>query len=53
MQYRDKIILVKIGTKPRDTVVIQVYMPTTEKEDKEVENIYVEFNNLMNGVKGE
>jgi len=53
VQYSDRIILVKIDTKPRDTVVIQVYMPTTEKENEEVENIYKELNDLMNTVKGE
>lgn len=46
MQYSDRIILAKVSTKPKNIVVIQVYMPTTEEEDKEVENISKELNNL-------
>lgn len=51
MQYSDRIILAKIDTKPKGTVIIQVYMPTTEEEDEEVEKMYEELNNLMSAVK--
>ncbi|KAF0753999.1 craniofacial development protein 2-like [Aphis craccivora] len=51
VQYSDRIILVKLDTKPIDTVIIQVYMHTSEEEDDEVERIYEELNDLME--KGE
>lgn len=46
MQYSDRIIiLVKLDTKPVDyTVLIQIYMPTTKEENREVEIIYKELN---------
>lgn len=53
VQYSDRIIHAKVDTKPKDTVVIQVYMFTTEKDDEEVKKIYEELNNLMNTVKEE
>lgn len=40
MQYSDRIILVKLNTKPIDTVVVQVYMSTSEVDDDEIEWIY-------------
>lgn len=52
VQYSDRTILAKINTKPKDTVVIQVYMPTAE-EDEEIEKNYEELNNIINTVKGE
>lgn len=47
MQYSDRIILVKLDTKPIDTVIIQVYMPTSEEDNDEVEIIYEEPNDLI------
>lgn len=52
VQYSDRIILFKLDTKPIDTVIIQVYMPTSEEEDDEVERIYEELNYLIKTVKG-
>lgn len=53
VQYSDRKILVKLDTKPIDTVIIQVYMPTSEDEDNEVERIYEELNDLIKSVQGE
>jgi len=53
VQYSDRIILVKLDTKPIDIVIIQVYMPTSEEEDDEVERIYEKLNDLIKTVKGE
>ena len=36
----ERIVMIRIETKPVDTVVLQVYMPTTEYEDEEVEDVY-------------
>lgn len=47
MQYSDRIILVKLDTKPIDTVIIQVYMPNSEEDNDEVEIIYEEPNDLI------
>ncbi|MGP1945608.1 MAG: hypothetical protein ACTS8Y_01920 [Arsenophonus sp. ER-EMS1-MAG3] len=40
MQYSEQIIIVRLNTKPKDTVIIQVYMLTTNKEEEEVEENY-------------
>lgn len=40
VQYSDRIILVKLNTKPINSVIIQVYMPSPEEENDEVERIY-------------
>jgi len=52
VQYSERIILVKLHTKPIDTVIIQVYIPTSEDEEDEVERIYEELNYLIKTVKG-
>src|SRR5206468_12701496 len=39
-QVSDRLITIKINTKPGEVVLIQVYMPTTEYEDEEIEEMY-------------
>ncbi|XP_030764239.1 uncharacterized protein LOC115888612 [Sitophilus oryzae] len=43
----DRIIKVTIRTKPTNMHLIQVYMPTTDADDKQVEDIYQEIEQLV------
>ena len=38
--YNDRIITIKLQTEPINILMIQVYMPTSEHEDDEVEELY-------------
>ena len=53
LQYNERIVMVKLETKPVDTVVVQVYMPTTDYEDEEVEEVYDDIREIINQVRGE
>lgn len=53
IQCDDRIILVKFQTKPKDTIVVQVYMPTTNSSDEEVEEVYENIDKIIENVKGE
>ena len=44
--------MIKINAKPVDVVLIQVYMPTTEYEDEEIEEMYEQIENIINKQKG-
>ena len=51
-QVNDRILLVKLQAEPMDIVIIQVYMPTSQHEDKEIEDMYEHIEELMDQVKG-
>ena len=53
VQHSDRILLVKINTKPNNTVIIQTYMPTTNDNDEEIERIYEELNDMIDGTLAE
>ncbi|XP_039285273.1 craniofacial development protein 2-like [Nilaparvata lugens] len=53
VQYNERLISVRIETKPRDTVIVQVYMPTTDEEDEAVEKCYEDINELIGKLKSE
>ena len=38
--YNDRIIAIKLKVEPVDSLIMQVYMPTSEYEDDEVEKLY-------------
>jgi len=38
--YNDRIIAIKLQAEPINILMIQVYMPTSEQEDDEVEGLY-------------
>ena len=50
-QVSDRLIMIKINAKPVDVVLIQVYMPTTEYEDEEIEEMYEQIENIINKQK--
>ena len=53
VQYNGRIIKVKLDTKPTDTVIIQVYMPTSKHSEEIIEEVYDELNDAISTVKSE
>ncbi|KAL4084163.1 hypothetical protein QTP88_027996 [Uroleucon formosanum] len=53
VQYNDRIILVKIETKPKDTIIVQVYMPTFNSSERELEEVYEGIEKVIEKVKGD
>jgi len=51
-QHNDRLLMVKLQAPPVDMVIIQVYMPTSQHEDEEVDDIYDQIEELMNLQKG-
>jgi hypothetical protein len=47
----DRIIMVKLKGKPFNINIIQIYAPTTEHDDDEVENFYNDIENVMKYTK--
>lgn len=39
VQYNERIILVRFQTKPKDTIVAQLYMPTSNSSEEELEEV--------------
>ncbi|KAL4083941.1 hypothetical protein QTP88_029258 [Uroleucon formosanum] len=50
--YNDRLIMVKVKAEPSDIVIIQVYFPTTETEDNEIEEMYAGLEELCKLTKG-
>src|SRR5437867_1610198 len=44
----DRLIMIKVNATPVDMVLIQVYMPTTTREDDEVEEMYEQVERIIN-----
>ena len=51
MQQNDRLLLVKIKAEPVDMIIIQTYMPTSAHCDEEVEGIYEQIEELVDGEK--
>lgn len=51
-QISDRLLLVKINSHPVDIVIIQVYMPTSQHRDEEIDDMYEEIEELMKQEKG-
>jgi len=51
IQYNERIILVKIETKPKDTIIVQVYMPTSNSSERELEEVYEGIEKLLKMLK--
>ena len=45
--YSDRLMFVKISAKPVDIVLVQVYMPTTNHDDDEIEKLYEEISEIL------
>lgn len=53
VQYNERVMLVRVNTKPKNTVIIQVYAPTTSHEDEEVEEMYEGIEKLIESVRSD
>ena len=53
LQFNERILLVRIKTKPTNTVLVQVYMPTSACEDEEIEVMYDNIEEVIKYVKGD
>lgn len=51
-QCSDRLMMVKIRALPVDIVIIQVYMPTTQHDDEEIDQMYEQIENLIDQQKG-
>jgi len=52
IQHSDRLIMVKVEAEPVDIVIIQLYMPTTDNDDDEVEQVYEALDELIEKEKG-
>ena len=50
-EHSDRLIKIEIQAKPRNLIIVQVYMPTSESEDDEIENIYEKIENIIKSKK--
>lgn len=53
MQFNERIILVKINTKPKSTVIIQIYAPATTHEDEKVGKLYGRIERFIRNVRSD
>ncbi|XP_049771885.1 uncharacterized protein LOC126151220 [Schistocerca cancellata] len=51
--HSERIIVVKIETKPTPTTVVQVYMPTSSANDEQIGEMYDEIKEIIQVVKGD
>ena len=51
-QCSDRLVWIKVRAEPVDMVLIQIYMPTTDHEDEEVEKMYDQLEEILSKVKG-
>ena len=47
VQHSDRLLLVRVSAEPVDIVLVQVYMPTTDADDDEVEEMYEQIEELV------
>ena len=47
VQHSDRLLLVKVKATPVDVVLIQIYMPTSDTEDEEIESMYEQIEDLV------
>jgi len=43
----DRLLMVKLKGKPTDVVIIQIYMPTSEHKEEEVEVMYERIKEIL------
>jgi len=51
-RYNDRMIMVKVQAAPVNMILIQIYMPTTDHEDEEVEMMYEKLEEMLTKQKG-
>jgi hypothetical protein len=53
VQYSESLIIMKVETFPRHTIIVRVYMPTGTHDDEEIEKIYEDIDKRLKYVKGD
>ena len=48
----DRLMIVKLKAEPVDMILIQVYMPTSDHEDDEIEELYEEVEEILEKQRG-
>ncbi len=51
-RYEDRIIVVSIKAEPVDIIIVQVYMPTSDYDEEEVDMMYDRLEEILNKQKG-
>ena len=51
-QYNERILMVKLEGEPTDTVIVQVYMPTSTHTEEEIDEVYEQIEEVLGEVKG-
>src|SRR6476469_9949483 len=46
-RFGDRIMVLKVKADPVDMVIVQAYLPTTDYEDKEVEKLYDQLEEIL------
>jgi exonuclease III len=52
MRCSDRIILIKIAAEPVDLIIVQVYMPTSDQDEQDVESLYESIEDLIKKERG-
>ena len=50
-EHGDRLIKIEIEAKPRNLMIVQVYMPTTDSDDEEIEQMYEKIEKLIKSEK--
>ena len=51
-QKSDRLMMVRMKAEPRDIVIVQVYMPTSQHEESEIEEMYEQIEEMIDRQKG-
>ena len=51
-QISDRMMMVRIQAEPVNMVIVQIYMPTTDHDDEEVEKMYEQLEGVLDKMKG-
>lgn len=51
MQYNERIILVSTETKPKGWIIVQVYMSTSNRSEREIEEVYERIEKSLKKIK--
>ena len=51
-RHGSRMIEVKVKAEPVDLVVVQIYMPTTQHEEEEIDNMYEKIEEILDRTKG-
>ena len=52
VEYGDRLVKVKVEAEPKNLIIVQVYMPTTDHDDEEIEEMYQKIEDLINTENG-